>query len=261
MARILAEKTESSFAPSHSFRRCTTYWRGTTISIVQDQAKFCTGSCGSLNLTPSSTIASSHLLIIYADTCDNGDSGCGSLSLSDTASNAWSGPTTVGQAGHGEVYMWYACSSKSGSDTITATQSGSGQSIHMHFYELSGAATSGCLDTTGTNNGSGLTVNATTTASVAQSNEYVSSFFTDWDNNQTFTQGSNSTLQLQTNNSTNGDSAASEINNAQTGLSGQQGASMTHNGSGGDIWLGIIAAFKPALASPIVNDVIVNWSP
>jgi hypothetical protein len=38
MARILAEKSESSFAPSHStkrlahdrFRRCTTFWRGTT---------------------------------------------------------------------------------------------------------------------------------------------------------------------------------------------------------------------------------------
>src|SRR5580693_10359345 len=30
MARILAEKTESSFSPSHSFRRCTTFWRGTT---------------------------------------------------------------------------------------------------------------------------------------------------------------------------------------------------------------------------------------
>src|SRR6267378_4275273 len=29
MARILAEKTESSLAPSPSFRRCTTFWRGT----------------------------------------------------------------------------------------------------------------------------------------------------------------------------------------------------------------------------------------
>jgi hypothetical protein len=29
MARILAEKYESSFAPSHSFCRCTTFWRGT----------------------------------------------------------------------------------------------------------------------------------------------------------------------------------------------------------------------------------------
>src|SRR5216684_4054474 len=29
MARILAEKTESSLAPSPSFRRCTTLWRGT----------------------------------------------------------------------------------------------------------------------------------------------------------------------------------------------------------------------------------------
>jgi len=29
MARIIAEKTESSFAPSHSFRKCTTFWRGT----------------------------------------------------------------------------------------------------------------------------------------------------------------------------------------------------------------------------------------
>ena len=31
MARILAEKTESSFAPSHSFRRCTAFWRGTAV--------------------------------------------------------------------------------------------------------------------------------------------------------------------------------------------------------------------------------------
>src|SRR6266849_3743326 len=31
MARILAETTESSFAPSHSFRRCTTFWRGTGV--------------------------------------------------------------------------------------------------------------------------------------------------------------------------------------------------------------------------------------
>jgi len=29
IARILAEKSESSFAPSHSFCRCTTFWRGT----------------------------------------------------------------------------------------------------------------------------------------------------------------------------------------------------------------------------------------
>jgi hypothetical protein len=28
MGRILAKKTESSFAPSHSFRRCATFWRG-----------------------------------------------------------------------------------------------------------------------------------------------------------------------------------------------------------------------------------------
>jgi hypothetical protein len=29
MARIVAEKPESSFAPSHSFCRCTTFWRST----------------------------------------------------------------------------------------------------------------------------------------------------------------------------------------------------------------------------------------
>src|SRR5216684_6146077 len=34
MARILAETTESSFAPSHSFRRCTTFWRGTGVPIA-----------------------------------------------------------------------------------------------------------------------------------------------------------------------------------------------------------------------------------
>jgi len=29
MARILTEETESSLAPSHTFRRCTTFWRDT----------------------------------------------------------------------------------------------------------------------------------------------------------------------------------------------------------------------------------------
>src|SRR5271167_1540697 len=29
IARILSEKSESSFSPSHSFCRCTTFWRGT----------------------------------------------------------------------------------------------------------------------------------------------------------------------------------------------------------------------------------------
>src|SRR5580658_10654299 len=31
MARSLAEKTESSFAPSHSFCWCTTFWRNTAL--------------------------------------------------------------------------------------------------------------------------------------------------------------------------------------------------------------------------------------
>ena len=33
MAGIISEKSESSFAPSHSFCRCTTLWRGTAIKI------------------------------------------------------------------------------------------------------------------------------------------------------------------------------------------------------------------------------------
>jgi hypothetical protein len=37
MARILAEKTESSSAPSHSFRMCTTFWRGTSGGDAGDQ--------------------------------------------------------------------------------------------------------------------------------------------------------------------------------------------------------------------------------
>ena len=31
MATILAEKSESSFSPSHSFCRCTSFWRGTAV--------------------------------------------------------------------------------------------------------------------------------------------------------------------------------------------------------------------------------------
>jgi hypothetical protein len=35
MARILAEKSESSLSPSHSFSRCTTFWRGTGLNIFR----------------------------------------------------------------------------------------------------------------------------------------------------------------------------------------------------------------------------------
>ena len=43
MARILAEKPESSFAPSHSFRRCTTFWRGTALHKGRVRSKFSVG--------------------------------------------------------------------------------------------------------------------------------------------------------------------------------------------------------------------------
>src|ERR1700687_2487839 len=37
--KILAEKTESSFAPSHSFRRCTTFWRGTGWPTIRPESR------------------------------------------------------------------------------------------------------------------------------------------------------------------------------------------------------------------------------
>ena len=38
MARILAEKSEFRFSPSHSFCGCTTFWRGTALGqpLVDD---------------------------------------------------------------------------------------------------------------------------------------------------------------------------------------------------------------------------------
>jgi hypothetical protein len=39
MARILAEKSESSFSPSHSFRRCKTFWRGSGLRTRKEQGE------------------------------------------------------------------------------------------------------------------------------------------------------------------------------------------------------------------------------
>ena len=39
MARILAEKAESSLSPSHSFSRCTTFWRGTAPRAIVEIAE------------------------------------------------------------------------------------------------------------------------------------------------------------------------------------------------------------------------------
>src|SRR5712664_119393 len=40
MARILAEKPESSLSPSHSFCRCTTFWRSTPPAFARGKERF-----------------------------------------------------------------------------------------------------------------------------------------------------------------------------------------------------------------------------
>jgi hypothetical protein len=216
-----------------------------TPALVQAKGGFCT-TCSSVSVTPNSSIGSNHLLIVFALTCIDGDVGCTPATISDTANNAWSVPTTKsGGTGHGKAYMWYTCAPKSGSDTITVNEPSHLTSIHEHVYEVSGILTSNCLDTTGTNSGTGSTATSVTTQAVTQSNEYVAAFFTAWNSNATFTQGGGYTTEVQTNDVSGGDSAASEDANAKTGLSGQQTATMTKTNTS-DTWIGIIAAFIAA---------------
>ena len=215
------------------------------VNLVQAKGNWCSG-CTSVSVTPTSTIASNHLLIAYALGCSviQGGGNC-TVTISDTANNTWSGPTTIDVSAHGKAYMWYSCASKSGSDTITMSNS-SALDLHVHVYEVSGISTSNCLDAIGTNSGvKPPDVNASTTSAVVQSNEYVVAFFTDWDTNAAFTQGSGYTIQVQSRNATTGDSAFSEDSNATTGLSGKQTATMSIPNTS-DTWLGIIGTFKAA---------------
>jgi hypothetical protein len=53
MARILAEKSESSFAPSHSFCRCTTFWRGTASRTVVLSVRDFFGGTTTSTVTPA----------------------------------------------------------------------------------------------------------------------------------------------------------------------------------------------------------------
>jgi len=62
MARILSEKSESSFAPSHSFCECTTFWRDTAIHRIR--ANFVL-----LAWFPSITRKSSPLMVYSTPAC------------------------------------------------------------------------------------------------------------------------------------------------------------------------------------------------
>jgi hypothetical protein len=184
-------------------------------------------SCSTVNYPLSGTVnvTGGDLLVVMSLSCNSGTAGCTANappSLTDTLKNTWTAAvSSFGATAQGQINLWYTCSSIGGKDAIAVTGS-SPANMHVHFYEYSGVATSGCLDQTGTATSSSSSPNVTTSGSVTQSSELVIGFIGDWETNQNISAWGGYTVEAQTNDNTYGESAGSEDNNTRTGLSGPQ---------------------------------------
>ncbi len=201
-------------------------WPGRAQTRIQSGGNWCV-SCTTVGYPVSGTVnvTGGDLLVVMSLSCNSGTAGCTSNaapSLSDTLNNAWTAAvSSFGALGQGQINLWYTCSSIGGKDTIAVAGSSS-SNMHIHFYEYSGVATSGCLDQIGTATSSSVSPNVTTSGSVTQSNELLIGFIGDWETNQNISAWGGYTVEAQTNDKTWGESAGSEDNNTRTGLSGPQ---------------------------------------
>jgi hypothetical protein len=142
----------------------------------------------------------------------------------------------------GQVSIYYLCTvSPGGADTVTATISAS-DDIHLHIREVSGIATSACLDQTGTNSGTAATQTVSTAGATTTADEWIVAAYYDVNFNTSYTAISPYALGVSTGNA-GSDTMGSESNIVSA--TGTQTATITNN-HGADAYEAAVATFKGA---------------
>lgn len=152
-----------SVSPSQSVQTWN-YAGGGSAQVVQ------TAKCvanASTCTTPAITVTAGDLLIVTV-------SSFGITTPTDSASDTFSAATTDPGDGVNQR-MWYTCSAVGGSTTFT--MSGGSRAVHVQALEISGNATSSCLDVHNQTGGSGTALTVTTSGSVTSSSEIVVAAF------------------------------------------------------------------------------------
>src|SRR5262249_14447041 len=216
---------------------------GSTPNVVQSNSSFATGSTN-----PSVAFSSSNTLgnLLWV--------GIGSdatiTTPTDTQGNTYTLAVSVtGSGGSGNAAIYYVSSARAGANTVTCNHSGSGNT-HCHIAEVAGLVTTSPLDKTGSV-ASSSTCSVSTSAATTQANEWVAAFFYDSPNSHALTAGTGYTRIQLSNNTSSGDAAISESQDAtSTGIQ-----TATCGGNSSDLLGQLITTFKGsgALPSPSIT--------
>lgn len=211
---------------------CSRFALAQTATVIQGNSSFATGGTNPSVSFPNNNTAGNLIWVAVG-------SDATITTPTDTAGNTYTLAISVtGANGSGNAAVYYAAAAVGGPNTVTCNHAGNGNT-HCHIAEISGLVTSAVLDQTGSvASSSGCAVS--TSAATTQSNEWVGAFFYDSPNNKTLIAGTGYTkVQLSTN-SSSGDSALSESQNA--GSTGVQTA--TCGGNSSNVLSQLITTFK-----------------
>ena len=161
------------------------------------------------------------------------------VTLSDTRGNAYTNAVSQTQSADGhQIYIFYAKNSKSGSNTIKATFSGTNNHPWIAIYEYKGLSTASPLDTTAKAQGSGAAPATGASTTTVSANELIVAA-SGYPNalSGTVTAGSGYTLQLQ-DTATSRAATETQIVSATGSYNGTFSVSTTAT------WSAVLATFK-----------------
>lgn len=105
------------------------------------------------------------------------------MKIGDSLGQAWqpAGVSVSGMTGS-KVNAWFVCDAQPGAETVSVSQSFDNGPIHVAVYEVTGAATTGCIDQQGQNVVTAPTIDqtVTTAGALARDGEIVLAGFGAW---------------------------------------------------------------------------------
>lgn len=214
--------------------------------VVQSASNGCQNA-GTCSATLTTNVTAGHLLVVTA-------TGFGINTPTDGRGDTFTQANTVGNAVNQTI--WYTCSAVGGATTVTST---GGRSVSIHVLEVSGNATSSCLDVQATTGGSGVSVtslSATTPSVTTATDLVVASFGASAGSCTSITAGAGA-VRLQATFVVDGNGSgnwpmSTMVWGANSGLSGAVTVPATCNATASN-WNGNIVAFKltaPATGTP-----------
>jgi hypothetical protein len=210
--------------------------------IVTGQHASGSSSTNSINVSFASNVTAGNMILVCIAAPQNDI--ITAPTMTGETFTVWTGSPEPGTAGNGQTSCWATNSATGGQKQVTEGTTTGSAGIHMHIFEISGAAASP-RDAQG--HTQSTTMSVSTSGATTTANDLVIAFFYDFANNRTLTQGAGYAQIEQVNDVTNGDVSLSEQKTVSS--TGTQTATATGN-STDTVEQSIVAVAGTATATP-----------